>query len=464
MQDSSTARSKILSTTSYELKLLLRGILLPACLILFFTYVIISLIDVERNGFFNSIPSSVTLLIGTIVLLKLLFHTKLEKIEIHRFRFIFVTLICWLIGELIYVYYQFFLGIAVPYPSAADIFYLSATVFLSFHLFSILRLKRNITKTKSFVYLGFVASIFPIYLLIDTIYNYEQYYPDSLIEFVVDMAYYISDAVVIFPCIPIILYSPKNDPFIFHWLLIALSVFILVAADLGYTFNASINDELLKNIEWLWSFIFSIGYILLSVSIMWFSKIKQILEYKQFSESLKDEHESGLGRNNSANDFVEEFDNSDQILRAMRSITKKAEKHIDILVAEYVIQRDELAKFVNILVECTRRNRSLNIRLLLPSPKLDEEDIRSNITSNISIEYFDRPLGSNEISSMLDGQHLYIVGFESGNASDQNRYFVQHVNNESKIEVYTVLFERMWLLEKSVDFEQISNKMFSRNN
>lgn len=162
MQESSIARSKILNATSYELKLLLRGILLPACLISFFTYVIISLIDVDRNGFFNSIPSSVILLVGTIISLKLLFHTKLEKIEIHRFRFIFAALICWLIGELIYVYYQSFLGIALPYPSIADLFYLSATVFLSFHLFSILRLKRNITKAKSFVYLGFLASIFPI--------------------------------------------------------------------------------------------------------------------------------------------------------------------------------------------------------------------------------------------------------------------------------------------------------------
>jgi hypothetical protein len=53
-------------------------------------------------------------------------------------------------------------------------------------------------------------------------------------EFVVNVAYYVSDAVVIFPCIPIILYSQKNDPFIFHWLLITLSVFILVIADLGY--------------------------------------------------------------------------------------------------------------------------------------------------------------------------------------------------------------------------------------
>jgi hypothetical protein len=461
MQDHSTVRSKILSATSYELKLLLRGILLPACLISFFRYVIISLIDVERNGFFNSIPSSVILSVGTIISLKLLLHTKLDKIEIHRFRFIFVALICWLIGELIYVYYQSFLGIALPYPSIADIFYLSATVFLSFHLFSILRLKRNnIMKAKSLVYLGFLASIFPIYLLIDTVYNYEQYYPNSLIEFVVNVAYYISDAVVIFPCIPIILYSPKNDPFIFHWLLIAISVFILVAADLGYTFNASINDELLKNIEWLWSFIFSIGYILLSVSILWFSKIKQILEYKKFSESLRNEQESNLDRSNSANDFVEIFEHSDQVLRSMRNITEKAEKQIDILFAQYVIQKKELIKFINILVELTRKNRSLNIRILLPSPKFDEADIPANINSNISIKYFDRPLSSNEITSILDREHMYILGLDSENANEQNRYFIQHVNSESRIQVYSVLFERIWLLEKSVDFGQISNKMF----
>ena len=281
MQDHSTARSRILNATSYELRLLLRGILLPASLIAFFAYIIISLIDVERTGIFNSIPSSIILIMGTIISLKLLFHTKLEKMEIRRFRFIFLSLICWLIGELIYVYHQTFLGIAVPYPSIADIFYLSATVFLSFHLYNIVRLKRNILKNKSLLYLGLLASIFPIYLLADTIYNYEEYYPNSIMEFVVNASYYISDSVVIFPCLPIILGLRKNDPFIFHWLLITLSVFILVAADLGYTFVASVNDELLNNIAWLWSFIFSIGYLLLTVSILWFSKIKEILEYKK---------------------------------------------------------------------------------------------------------------------------------------------------------------------------------------
>jgi hypothetical protein len=463
MQDPGTIRSRILSATSYELKLLLLGFLVPASIISFFTYVIISLVDVERSGFFNSIPSSVILSIGTVISLRLLFHTILEKIEIRRFRFIFLALICWLIGELIYVYYQTVLGIAVPYPSIADIFYLSATVFLSFHLFSILRVKRNkIVKAKSLVYLGFLASLFPIYLLIDTIYNYDQYYPDSLTEFVVNVAYYVSDAIVIFPCIPIILYSPKNDPFIFHWLLIAISVFVLVAADLGYTFNASINEELLKNFEWLWSFVFSIGYLLLTSSIIWFSKLKQLLEYRKFSESLKYEQDSSLDRTESADDLVEKFDNSGEMLRAMRDITEKAKGEIDMLFGQYVVNNKELVKLINNLVELTEKNRSLNIRILLPSPKFDEGNIPSYINPSISIKYFDRPLSSNEIISIIDRRYLYILSFVAEETNEQNQYFIQHVNNESKTQVYAVLLERMWLLEKSMDFGQISNKIFSK--
>jgi hypothetical protein len=182
-------------------------------------------------------------------------------------------------------------------------------------------------------------------------------------EFVVNVSYYTSDAVVIFPCIPIILYTPKNDPFIFHWLLITLSVFILVVADLGYTFNASIDEELLKNIEWLWSFIFSIGYSLLTVSILWFNKIKQILEYKKFSESIKNGNEqknNNLDGNDSATDIVERIENSNQILKTMKSITEKTDKHIDILFTRYIIQKKEIIKNINLLVQMTRKNKLLN--------------------------------------------------------------------------------------------------------
>ena len=468
VQEHGTATLNIFLVTSYELKLLLRGFLLPACLVVFFADIIISLVDVERSGSFNTIPSSVMLIVGTIIMLKLLLYTRLEKTEIHRFRFIFLTLIFWLVGALIYVYYQFFVGIPAPFPSIADLFYLTAAAFLSFHLFSILRLKRNIMKANSFVYLGFLGCIFPIYLLADAIYNYEQYYPDSPIEFVTNAAYYISDAILIFPCIPIILYTRKNDPFIFHWLLIALSVFVIVATDMAYNFSA-LDDEFLQNTEWLWSFFYTFAYILLIASIMWFSKLKQMLEYKKFSESLKNEQEMGLDRDNSANDFVEEFDNSNETLRAMKKITEKAEEQVDVLIPQYIISKKEIINFINILVELKRKNKSLNIRILLPSTKFEEEE--EEIPSNtppypaiaesfnspaMSIQYFDSPLNSNEIVSILDTDRLYILGLGSENTSYQNRFLIQHVNNESKTQVYSVLFERMWLLEKSLDFGQIS--------
>ena len=454
MQDDNTAASKILIVTSYELKLLLRGFLLPACLGAFLAYIIIFFIDVERSGSFNTIPMTVVPIVGTIIVLKLLLYTKLEKTEIHRFRFIFLTLICLSIGGLIYVYYQFFAGIPAPFPSIADLFYLPAAVFLSFHLFSILHLKRNILKANSFVYLGFLACIFPIYLLGDAIYNYEQYY-SSPIEFVTNAAYYITDAVLIFPCIPIILSTRKNDPFIFHWLLIALSVFVIVATDMAYNFS-SLNDEFLQNTEWLWSFFYTFAYILLIASIMWFSKLKQMLEYKKFSESLRNEEERALDRSSSANDFVVEFDISDEFLRAMKNITEKAEKQIDILFAQYMISKKETIKFINILVELTRKNKSLNIRILLPSPKFKEMESMFDRISSMSIKYFDSPLNSNEIVSILDEDHLYTLGLESENTSHQNRFLMHYTNSESKIQVYSVLFERMWLLEKSLDFGQIS--------
>jgi hypothetical protein len=452
VQIRTTVRSNILKNTSYEYKLLLSGIILPVSLTSFFIYIIISLIDVERSGIFNSIPSLIILSIGTILSLKLLFYTKLEKEEIQKFRLIFLALFCWLIGELIYFYQQIILGISVPYPSIADISYLLAAVFFSFHLYSILRLKKDIFKTKVFIYLGFLASIFPIYLLIDSIYYFEQYYSNSIMEFITNASYYILDAILLFPCIGILLYTPKNDPFIFHWLLIILSIFTLVTADLGYTFIASINEELLKNIEWLLSFIYSMGYILLTVSILWFSKIKEILEYKKLSLILQNEQKKDLSGNKLTNEYVEKLENSNEILRSIINITEKTDKYLDILFAQYIIQQREVIKIIDILTNITKKNKILKVRILLPSSKFNKKDISSYSNPNLLIEYFDRHLSSNTITIIQDNEFMYVLTSESENTNDYSRYYIESVNNESKRLVYTTLFERLWLLEKSIDF------------
>lgn len=452
MERQSLARSKILNATSYEQRLLVRGILLPMSLALFFAYIMISIVDLERSGFYNGMPSSFILAVGTVLSLRLLFYTKLEKIEIRRFRFIFLSMICWLIGELMYVYYQAFLGIALPYPSIADVFYLSANIFFAIHLYSVLHLKKSIFENKTFLYLGLLASIFPVYLLVDNIYHYEDYYQNSLAEFIVNSTYYISDAVLIFACIPVLIALRNNDPFKFHWFLIALSILVLVAADLGYTFIASINEELLTNTEWLFSFIFAIGYLLLSMSILWFSKIKEILEYKKFSENLKLRQEDTLDGNDQEKEFKESIEGSNQALGTMINIAQKAKEQIDILFTQYIIQKRDIIKLINTLVKMSRKNKLLNIRILLPSPKLDEESVPSNINPNLLIKYFERRLSVQTITSVLDSEFMYILGSDPDNRDNQDRFFVQEINREPKILVSAALFERMWMLEKSVDF------------
>jgi hypothetical protein len=447
-----TVRSNILKDTSYEYKLLLSGFILPASLTSFFIYIIISFIDIERSGIYNSIPSLIILSIGTIISLKLLFYTKLEKEEIQKFRLIFLSLFCWLIGELIYFYQQIILGIAVPYPSIADIPYLLAAIFFSLHLYSYCRSKKDMVKTKTFVCVGLLTSIFPIYLLIVSIYYFEHYYSNSIMEFITNASYYIVDAILLFPCISIILYMPKNDPFIFHWLLIILSIFILVTADLGYTFVASINEELLKNIEWLLSFIYSMGYILLTGSIHWFSKIKEILEYKKFSKILQHEQKTNLSGDNLTNEYIEKLENSNEILRSIISITEKSDKHLDILFAHYIIPEKEVIKIIDILTDIAKKTKALNLRVLLPLPKLNKKDISLNSNANLLIEYFDRHLSSNTITIIQDNKFIYILNSESKNTNGHGPYYIEFVNDESMRLVYTTLFERLWLLEKSIEF------------
>ena len=136
----------------------------------------------------------------------------------------------------------------------------------------------------------------------------------------------------------------------------------------------------------------------------------------------------------------------------MRDIAQKEEKHVDILFTEYVIQKNEITKIISMLADMSRKNRLLNIRILLPSRNFHEEDFQSNISSKISIKYYDSSLSSNEIASIIDSNSMYILGFGSGNTNNRSQYFVQQVKNESKLQIYVVLFERMWLLEKSVDF------------
>jgi hypothetical protein len=190
----------------------------------------------------------------------------------------------------------------------------------------------------------------------------------------------------------------------------------------------------------------------LTVSILWFSKIKEILEYKKLSLILQNEQKKDLSGNKLTNEYVEKLENSNEILRSIINITEKTDKYLDILFAQYIIQQREVIKIIDILTNITKKNKILKVRILLPSSKFNKKDISSYSNPNLLIEYFDRHLSSNTITIIQDNEFMYVLTSESENTNDYSRYYIESVNNESKRLVYTTLFERLWLLEKSIDF------------
>lgn len=71
-------------------------------------------------------------------------------------------------------------------------------------------------------------------------------------------------------------------------------------------------------------------------------------------------------------EVVEVFNDLNQISRGMAKVMEMAKERVDVLFAQNIIQKDELNKFINIMVKTTRNINLLKVRVLLPSTMLDE--------------------------------------------------------------------------------------------
>ena len=113
----------------------LLAIIIPSCIAILLFY-IGAYSHPDIFSLLNGLPGVIILSCSVIVVTKLLFYTKLERSEIHKFRSLILGIVCFLIGEILYFYQQYFLQIDIPYPSVADVPYLLANLIFSYFLIS----------------------------------------------------------------------------------------------------------------------------------------------------------------------------------------------------------------------------------------------------------------------------------------------------------------------------------------
>ena len=285
-----------------QAKLTLLAIIIPSCIAILLFY-IVAYLHPDILPLLNGLPGVIVLSGSVIVVTKLLVFTKLERSEMHKFRSLILGIVCFLIGETLYFYQQYFLQIEIPYPSIADVPYLLANLFFSYFLISCVfsLINRKSLNPLPIILVSPVA-ILPIYLIFSSAYDLATNESTGL-EFIVNSLYYIFDALMLVTALIIMLNLKKYDPFIFHWICITLGLILLVIGDVGYTYFSIISESLIEEYEWLWSVVYAIGYLFLGIGIYWLDRIKNTLEDKKINVFLEKDEMDRL-KNSSKNELI----------------------------------------------------------------------------------------------------------------------------------------------------------------
>jgi hypothetical protein len=435
----------------------LQAIIAPACITILLFYVVTYFHS--EISLLNGLPGVVILTTSAMVAVKLLFFTKLEKSELRRFGSILLGTFCFLIGEILYFYQQYFLRINVPYPSVADVPYLLGNLLFSYFLLSslfslIIRKRLNPLS----IILASSVSIFPLYLVFSSAYNFSINLSSEL-DFIINSLYYAFDALMLIPALVILLNLEKKDQFIFHWIFITVALILLVIGDVGYTYFSIISESLIQDFEWLWSIVYALGYLFLGIGIYWFDRIKNILEIKNINAFLEMDEEDRL-KNSSKNEIIgdKRSEYSEHIVGYENFVDKledfvERSKQIKILFYGKYWLVDE--KVGLILDEIQQRAivTPIQVSILVPITQSSFESLSYTDNRNILVSFFDRSLNSDSLVFIFDEKYVAILNKKLISKSvDNNAVFYGLITNkDTEVWSHVATFEKIRLVEKAVN-------------
>jgi hypothetical protein len=203
---------------------------------------------------------------------------------LHGQSLLFLTsgIIGWFLADLTLAYGYFVFNFEEEQSlvvSLGDVFWIIGYVFLSLHLFSVLRLVRRtqihtLTVIAVIVICGLLIAyniIFPSDFLVPT----EQFLVGetkaSFIDLALSILYVVLDLVFIIPSV-IILTANRKDYYNFiPWILFSLSLLIIAIADQGFVhhFLAGSTKEM-----WTWDLFYMTDYILIVGAFYWYNRFQ----------------------------------------------------------------------------------------------------------------------------------------------------------------------------------------------
>ena len=384
-----------------------------------------------------------------------------RNIEVQRFKLLFIGLTLWFLGEFTYSYYQIVLDIDAPYPGVGEIFYFAGfapLILFTYKSFKTIN-KDGIIKRKVIVFVVTLAFVLPVtstVLIFSQEVDFQSQWPDIVIS--TNNTY--SDAFLLSLSILILTKLPRNNPYIYHWILFVSFMILTTITDFFYLYIAIVDEEFLLATELIWEAMWAFAYLCILASIFWYYKLIHILS--ENSENPMTEDYLAKYRSDISVKDKGELSEEDQLHKENIQDFKLVESHIDeiIKVAKgeitilfcniNTLKREETQSILKFLKKKTRSK--ILVRILFP---LGVDDSIINSYSEVAnVRIFETKLESNDIIIVPDYTKVLLVSTADPIDYDkETAYAVSYSDNEEITYTYVTTFEKLWLIQTVTKLE-----------
>ena len=222
---------------------------------------------VEEKNYYGNLLRPITGAVAVVLALIVVYRQKVDGLFGRAYAGLAAGLVLYFIAEIIWGYYSIGAGIEVPFPSAADAFWLAGYVPLGYHLFRVSRLYGVGLRKRNTILVGAAVAIFSAAYIYNIIAVSELSSPDSMTKLAVSIAYPVFDAILIMPAILSILKSGKGKLTAVPWIFISW-IFTCIADGLfGYTVVTNIAGDLS-----IWNLFYNAAYLFMAAGLYWHNK------------------------------------------------------------------------------------------------------------------------------------------------------------------------------------------------
>ena len=215
---------------------------------------------------------------------QVIYRQRLKTIFGKLYASVGLGLCLWFAAEAIWSYYELVEGIETPFPSIADVFWLSGYIPLGYFLFGILRQfagsgKRQLIQT---LLISSIAIVILTNILLSIYRGADLSTNDGILLYLVSSAYPISDMILIVPAIASFLTLRKGQLTFTPWALFTIATILFIVGDTGFGLFTIIGG--MDELTWIWNPFYNIGYLAIANALFWHKHFFTIDEKKLLKE------------------------------------------------------------------------------------------------------------------------------------------------------------------------------------